>query len=339
MMDVLPVVLGVLFVTAIIRDVRTAVNGKESRMNKRESTRRLDGRRSVAIILGVLLVGLTARILPVTSAPSSRFDCIVHRAGANGDPDWTRAGVIRTSRQQSLYGCEGWLYAMAIRARHIVYGRWGLGYFDANENGRIAEWNANRREWVQRIPNYMEDLINGQVGSLNNFWATQFVGTQMSYSRPSVKRILGPSVACANRVTRTDSFYCQLDQTIYIGQGLLEVVLTQGGNFPPVVVLAHEWGHHIQWLLHILDTYNQKNVEIQADCFAGVYAIDEERRGMLDVGDADAAAKLMFAIGDGPDSNKLSPWFNTTAHGSGEERLQAFIVGVKEGIGGCRKLR
>src|SRR5260370_37624640 len=61
----------------------------------------------IAIVLSTLLVGMSARIVPIATAKGSRLDCIVHRAKVNGNADWTNAGVIWTLRQQSLYGCEG----------------------------------------------------------------------------------------------------------------------------------------------------------------------------------------------------------------------------------------
>ena len=78
-----------------------------------------------AIILSALLVGIGGGSTPVASGQGRRFECDVHRTKANEDPDWTAGGVIWTSPQQSLYGCEGWLYAMALRLQHTVYGKWG----------------------------------------------------------------------------------------------------------------------------------------------------------------------------------------------------------------------
>ena len=150
--------------------------------------------RIISCILAILLAGTGAGFAPMATAQSSRFDCIVHQTKATGDPDWTPAGVIWTSRQQSLFGCEGWLYAMAIRVRHIVYGEWGSGYLDANENGRVGEWNVSQKQWVQRIPDYMKDLLNDQMQSLNKFWSARFSGSQISYTEPGVTRLLGSGI-------------------------------------------------------------------------------------------------------------------------------------------------
>jgi predicted metalloprotease len=260
----------------------------------------------------------------------------VHRTKANEDPDWTAGGVVWTSPQQSLYGCEGWLYAMALRLQHTVYGKWGSALYDANVNGRIAEWNSSQGEWIERIADYMDHLVSGQIKELERFWGGRLTQTGQTYFDPRVRIIVGQAQLCGSRSNPRDSFYCSRDHTVYLGRRLLELVLSRGGNVSPAIVLAHEWGHHIQFLMGILDSYNSKGVEIQADCFAGVYAADVERRGMFDVGDADNVAKLMFSIGD---RDGLSPWFKPSAHGDGRERVAAFRVGVTEGISGCLKLR
>jgi predicted metalloprotease len=186
------------------------------------------------------------------------------------------------------------------------------------------------------IPDYMRDLVRGQTQALEQFWDGKFRQAGQAYFEPQVRIIVGQGPLCGKMSNPTDAFYCPRDHTVYLGRHLLDLVLSRGGNFPPAVVLAHEWGHHIQFLLGILESYNSKSVEIQADCFAGIYAAEEERRGMLDVGDAASAIKLIFSIGD---PKGLSPWFTPSAHGDGRERTMAFLVGAREGIAGCRKLR
>ena len=289
-----------------------------------------------AIILSALMLG--TGIVPPVTAQVTRFDCLLYRAASNGDVDQTSPKTI--ARQQSLYGCEGWLYATAIRLRHIVYGGWGSALLKADRSGRIGQDTSNQGQWRYPIVDYMQDLLNDQAQSLNNFWANQFSSSEVPYGRPGVVRVTVPiSTMCKRNTMRRDSYYCPPDDTVYIGQGLLEAALGTGGNVTPALVLAHEWGHHIQSLLNILETRNQKNVELQADCFAGVYVAYEEGRGMLDPGDADSAVKLMFALGDDPNARTLSPWLDPNAHGTGQERVNAFSVGVKEGVQGCRNLR
>jgi len=304
-------------------------------MNKVERGR--TSSRVITLALITLTVGTGLVITPSVIAQSPHFDCLLYKNTANGF-DQSSSQVI--ARQQSKYGCEGWLYANAISLKHIVYGGWGSLFLDADQNGRIGERTTSQNQWGHPIADYMLDLLSDQVESVNAFWSSQFSGAHVPYSRPGVRRVTVPiSTVCLPNTPRTQSYYCPPDHTIYIGQGLLELVLQTGGNLPPTLVLAHEWGHHIQSLLNILDTYNRKNVEIQADCFAGVYAKYLAARGKLDPGDAESAANAMFRFGDGPNASTLSPWFDQTAHGTGQERITAFGVGANEGISGCRKLR
>ena len=69
------------------------------------------------------------------------------------------------------------------------------------------------------------------------------------------------------------------------------------GDFAPIVVTAHEWGHHVQWLLGVVPEPGNA-FELQADCLAGAYASDAGQQGLLDPGDITEAVASRRRHGD-----------------------------------------
>jgi predicted metalloprotease len=106
-----------------------------------------------------------------------------------------------------------------------------------------------------------------------------------------------------------------------------------------VIVVAHEWGHHIQAQLGFdLGVVPDRAGEVpaiefeqQADCLAGAYAIDAEMTGWLDPGDVDEALYMTEISGDPPGTS----WNDPRAHGTGDERIDAFLNGYSGGLGAC----
>src|SRR5690242_20560041 len=122
--------------------------------------------RAIAAALSALLVGTLTGIVPVTAQPN-HFDCLLYKSAPNGSVDQSSPQMI--ARQQSLYGCEGWLYAFAIRVGHIVYGGWGSALLDAEQNGRIGQYAASQKRWDHPIADYMLDLLKDNTQALNTF--------------------------------------------------------------------------------------------------------------------------------------------------------------------------
>ena len=129
-----------------------------------------------------------------------------------------------------------------------------------------------------------------------------------------------------------NAFYCQLTHGIYYDTNLLATQFDRVGDFASAIVIAHEWGHAIQGLRDIFRRSRYTiETELQADCFAGAYTRDANTRGLLEPGDIEEAAELLFKIGD-PAS---TPWYARGAHGSSQQRVGAFQNGLKIGVTAC----
>jgi predicted metalloprotease len=144
-------------------------------------------------------------------------------------------------------------------------------------------------------------------------------------------------------------FYCPLDQKVYIDLGFYDELKQRygaSGDFAQAYVLAHELGHHVQHLLGIdekvrqqqdarPDMANQLSVrlELQADCFAGVWANSTSQRNLLQSGDVDEALTAASAVGDDRIQQQTTGRVNVDAftHGSAAQRAQWFRAGFDSG--------
>ena len=150
-----------------------------------------------------------------------------------------------------------------------------------------------------------------------------------------------PIVTACGRAdpVREAAFYCVIDEKIYYSAEFRTLIENQIGDFAWVIVVAHEWGHHIQAKLGFdLGVVPDRAGEVapiefeqQADCLAGAYAIDAELSGWLDPGDIEEALTITEISGDPPGT----AWNDPRAHGTGDVRIDAFLTGYNAGIAGC----
>lgn len=154
---------------------------------------------------------------------------------------------------------------------------------------------------------------------------------------------------CGTAQAATGPFYCPADQKVYIDLGFydeLEQRFGAPGKFAQAYVLAHELGHHVQNLLGIerkvrnLQGQNPSagnalsvRLELQADCFAGVWAHSTQQRGLLEAGDVESALGAAAAVGDDRlqrmSGGRVSP--ESFTHGSSGQRMDWFQRGMNGG--------
>ena len=154
---------------------------------------------------------------------------------------------------------------------------------------------------------------------------------------------------CGTGQSAMGPFYCPLDQKVYIDLGFYNELQTKfgaKGDFAQAYVIAHELGHHVQ---HLLGTdasvrraqqsdpraANQLSVrlELQADCFAGVWSNSTQQRGRLEPGDVDEALGAASAVGDDRILKQAGRSANADSftHGSAEQRVRWFRKGFESG--------
>jgi uncharacterized protein len=153
---------------------------------------------------------------------------------------------------------------------------------------------------------------------------------------------------CGTGEASTGPFYCPADERVYLDLGFFRELsgrLGARGQFAQAYVVAHEVGHHVQKLLGVNGDDSTRGAtgasvrfELQADCFAGIWARSTQERQLLEAGDIESAIGAAQAVGD----DRLQRMATGTVtperwtHGSSAERARWFQRGVTDGsIAGC----
>lgn len=174
-------------------------------------------------------------------------------------------------------------------------------------------------------PDNIHTLTTFTSNELNRYWRTIFWQNELRYTPPrAVKGYWGRG---ANEY---NAFYSGFTHSIHYDLNLLNDTLLIG-DFAPVYVLSHEWGHLIQNNLDLMEGRYNILIELQADCFAGVYTAHLDELGLLKEGDLDESLAIAYYAGDADDV----AWFAEHAHGSGQQRVSAFLNGFYNGFNVC----
>lgn len=150
--------------------------------------------------------------------------------------------------------------------------------------------------------------------NVNDYWLHQPFPTDRPYTAPRVTLMQpGQSVPCAVGLTQWTSFYCPSERTIYLYQPGLTAGKTAAGYAGMYVMLAHEWTHHVQFILRVPQSMPQ--FELQADCGAGMFLAAGWPR--MAPSDLQALRRLLSTT--------------DTRHGTPAQRLGAFDDGYLRG--------
>lgn len=152
------------------------------------------------------------------------------------------------------------------------------------------------------------------------------------------------SSACGYASAATGPFYCPGDQKLYLDFGFFRELQNEfqaKGDFAQAYVIAHEVGHHVQNLLGTMDQVNRAGnnnrlsvaLELQADCFAGVWANYVQKKGLLETGDAQEALTAASAVGDDMIQKRTQGYVvpDSFTHGSSQQRMSWFAKGMQTG--------
>jgi predicted metalloprotease len=197
------------------------------------------------------------------------------------------------------------------------------------------------------------DFISFVLNDTQQTW-TEILPAQTNKQYHHAKLVLFRNYTqsgCGGAESATGPFYCPSDQKVYIDLGFYDELQRRfgaPGQFAQAYVLAHEIGHHVQNILGIERQAEQGSrqgansssvkLELQADCFAGIWAHSTQQRGLLEQGDIDSALGAAAAVGDDRlqkmSTGHVSP--DSFTHGTSAERQKWFTAGFQSGqISSC----
>jgi len=239
-----------------------------------------------------------------------------------------------------------------------LLGGWVLGVNPLTILGLLSGNGAPTAQ-VQQAPAHrppaddpMAKFVSTVLADTEDVWKDVFAKGGATYQEPKLVLFRGTTpTACGQGQAAMGPFYCPDDQKVYIDLGFYETLKTQlgaPGDFAQAYVIAHEVGHHVQNLLGIsakMDQmrgrvsdieYNALSVrlELQADCFAGVWANHaQSARQLLEQGDLEEAINAAARIGDDAlqrgSGRAVVP--ESFTHGTSAQRQRWFANGIKNG--------
>ncbi len=206
-----------------------------------------------------------------------------------------------------------------------------------------------QQQQQQRNPQSNDDqrkFVASVLGSTEDVW-NQVLPQQARtrYREPKLVLFDGQvNSACGYASSATGPFYCPGDQKLYLDFSFFRELRNEfqaPGDFAQAYVIAHEVGHHIQNILGTMDQVqragnsNQLSVklELQADCYAGVWAYYANKQGLIEAGDYEEALRAAAAVGDDNIQRKSQGYVvpDSFTHGSSRERMSWFSKGVQTG--------
>lgn len=197
------------------------------------------------------------------------------------------------------------------------------------------------------------ELVQVVLADTEDTWGTLFTAMGRQYEQPRLVLFSGAvDSACGSAQSAMGPFYCPNDHKVYIDLSFYDELQQRfgaPGDFARAYVVAHEVGHHVQNLLGTADKVQragQRNgggsgaeglsvrLELQADCYAGVWAYHtNQRRQLLEAGDIEAGLNAASAIGDDTlqkqTTGRIAP--DSFTHGSSAQRVRWFKQGIESG--------
>jgi predicted metalloprotease len=213
---------------------------------------------------------------------------------------------------------------------------------------QIGAQRSETREAPKGAPaDEMGQFVSKVLGSTEDVWTKQFQASGSKYRPPTLVLFDGQvRSACGMAQSAMGPFYCDGDEKLYIDLSFFRDLQTRfhaPGDFAEAYVIAHEVGHHVQKLTGTLQKLgdgrarasNQTSVrmELQADCYAGVWGFHAGTMKQLDAGDIAEALNAATAIGDDrlqqQTQGRVVP--ESFTHGTSEQRVRWFRRGVDSG--------
>ena len=197
----------------------------------------------------------------------------------------------------------------------------------------------------------MKQFVATVLAETEDTWNGIFQAQGLKYEEPTLKLFSGSiNSACGMASAASGPFYCPGDHKVYLDTNFFDQLANQfgaSGDFAEAYVIAHEVGHHVQNLTGILPKFNEMRqqvseaeanqmsvrVELQADCFAGIWGRFTEQKGILEKGDLEEALNAARQIGDDTLQKRMQGYVvpESFNHGTSQHRMTWFKRGFDSG--------
>jgi predicted metalloprotease len=189
------------------------------------------------------------------------------------------------------------------------------------------------------------------LGDTEDVWSALFQAMGSRYEPPKLVLFRRSVVSmCGRASSAAGPFYCAADRKLYLDTAFFQELHNRfgaPGDFAQAYVIAHEVGHHVQNLMGTMREYDQAvervderrrnalsiRLELQADCYAGVWGFYAAKRNLLEPGDAEEGLRAASAVGDDTIQRKTQGYVVPDAftHGKAEQRMKWFQTGLRSG--------
>jgi predicted metalloprotease len=218
-------------------------------------------------------------------------------------------------------------------------------------SGQITQQDSADGTGAPADNDEMKQFVATVLAETEDVWTGIFQANGLTYEDPKLVMFSGQiRSACGFTTSAAGPFYCPNDHKVYLDTTFFQQLAQQfgaSGDFAQAYVVAHEVGHHVQNLTGILPKFNQMRqqmseaqanhmsmqVELQADCFAGVWGHFTAQKGILEQGDLEEALNAAKQIGDDTLQKKMQGYVvpESFNHGTSAQRQKWFAAGFKSG--------
>lgn len=237
----------------------------------------------------------------------------------------------------------GIAWIMGINPLSLLSGDVSSGGYSQRPSDNLPLPNAGQDDLL--------DFVAVNLAETEDLWTMVFDQNDLTYVPPKLVLFEGQTNSpCGVASARTGPFYCPGDQKIYLDPGFYVQLRDQfgaSGDFAQAYVLAHEVGHHVQQLIGTLPEFNRLRsalpqeeenaysvrIELQADCYAGIWANYVGEQNLLDRGDIREALNAAEQIGDDTLQKRTQGFAvpKTFSHGTSAQRMEWFSRGYETG--------
>ena len=189
------------------------------------------------------------------------------------------------------------------------------------------------------------------LGDTEDVWTALFQAMGSRYEPPKLVLFRKSVVSMCGRVSALSGpFYCAADRKLYLDTAFFQELQNRfgaPGDFAQAYVIAHEMGHHVQNLMGTMGEYDaaadklddrRRNalsvrLELQADCYAGVWGFYAAKRNLLEPGDAEEGLRAASAVGDDTIQKRTQGYAvpDGFTHGTADQRMKWFKAGLQSG--------